>query len=552
MKNLLFRIIGPSNFSLKEKLLFFLILIFFITNFNYVSYPDEFVNLLAGQAIRQGHLPYVDFFDHHMPGAWYLASILLSLSFGSYVIFRLLFALFTFGILFAIALFIKRKFQDLYPFYLGFFLMYPLLAVYFWFHLFLGDSLAVLFFSAAFWLILAQTLTRKIDFRITIISSLFTFACIFSSLTYLYLGVVLYLWQIYLLWPDKKRILKLVAWIFTPYLIYLLFLFLTKSFADFYFSNFTYNTQIYISIPNYVRGRFFNPLKFALTLIFNFYTNYLPLLSKIKHLDLYLPVGVLASISTLLLLILLASRNLVLAGLFFFVLSFSAPRSNVDKITETDYQAALFIILGAISSFIVLYLFKNLRFKEQLIEDLKRVSQAVVAILLLFSFIFLFANTYNKYFQRYTQVMPSIRSREAASDFLNEILSRGDFFWVGPYDPHEAFFVKNGKLPGKYPTLLPQFKENEYLKSTFIEQFEKNPPKIIIFKQEASIFMTPATQFGDFFLEWMRGKYTQVSSISGIKVQKSPSGFNLQTDLYLLNSEKDKLLQTLRSKSYIE
>lgn len=544
--------IQSLKLTLLEKLIFFLSLIFFITNFNYVSYPDEFVNLLAGQAIRHGALPYVHFFDHHLPGAWYLASVLLSFSFGSFIIFRFLYALFTFGLLFSLALIIKRLNKDLYPFYLGFFVMYPLTAVYFWFHLYIADSLAILSFSLALWLILVQTITKKVNFPLILASSLATFALIFSSLTFLYLGLALYLWQLYLLWPDKKKMTKLAAWIIAPYLIYLLFIIVTGSFKDFYFSNFTYNTQIYISIPNYVRGHFFNPLKFALTLIFNFYTNYLPLLSRIKNLDLYLPIDVLAGLSTLILLILLGRRNLILGGLFFLVLSFSAPRSNIDKINETDYQAALFIILGALSSFVVLYLFQNLKLKNKLIDDLKRIAQSLVAIFLFFSFIFLLVNTYNKYFKRYTQMMPSIRDHADAADFVNEVLEEGDYFWIGPFEPHEAFFVTKAKLPGKYPTLLPQFKENEYLKSSFLAQFEKNQPKIIIFKNAASIFMTPSKEFGDFFLEWMKGKYTQIESIKDIKVLKSPSTFRLKKDLYLLNSDRDKLFQSLRDHGYIE
>jgi hypothetical protein len=46
--------------------------LFFVINSTFVSYPDEFINLLGGRAILLGKLPYRDFFDHHMPLAWYL------------------------------------------------------------------------------------------------------------------------------------------------------------------------------------------------------------------------------------------------------------------------------------------------------------------------------------------------------------------------------------------------------------------------------------------------------------------------------------------------
>lgn len=538
--------------TLKEKLLYLASLLLFITNFTYISYPDEFVNLLAGAAILHGRLPYVHFFDHHLPFAWYLAAIFLAFSFGSYVIFRLYFALFTFASLALLAIFIKRHFQDFYKYYLGFLIIYPLLSVYFWIHIYIADSLAALFFSLIFWLLIVQTLSRKVIYKAVVAASLLTFAMIFSSLTFLYLGLALYLWQLYLLWPDRKKALRLIIWMASPYLIYLLFLLLTGSFQDFYFSNFTYNTELYISIANYTRGHFFNPLKFGLTLIFNFYTNYLPLLTKIKHLDLYLPIAVMSGLGSLMFLILLLKKNLPAGILFFFVLSFSAPRSTIQTVNETDYQAAMFIVLGTITTLAALYLLKNLKLQDTLLSDLKRVIHAILAILFFFSFIFLLANTYNKYFLRYTQVMPSISNHSATALFIDNILDENDFFWMGPFEPNETFFVKKPHLLGKYPTLLPQFKENEFLKSSFLAQFEANPPKIIIFRHEASVFNTPSEKFGDFFLTWMSDKYTQIEKIQGIKILKSPSSFNLRTDLYLRNDQLDNLLETLRVQGYIE
>jgi hypothetical protein len=52
-----------------EWLIFVVILGVFVCNGLYVSYPDEYVNLLAAKAINAGHLPYKDFFDHHLPFA---------------------------------------------------------------------------------------------------------------------------------------------------------------------------------------------------------------------------------------------------------------------------------------------------------------------------------------------------------------------------------------------------------------------------------------------------------------------------------------------------
>jgi len=351
---------------------------------------------------------------------------------------------------------------------------------------------------------------------------------------------------------KSKKIVVFFAVCAAPYIIYFIYLLLTKSLYDFYFANFVYNTKLYISIPNYVRGRFFNPLKFGLTLIYNFYGSYLPLLTKIKFFDLYLPVGVLAGLGSLTLLLLLLSKNLMIGTLFFFLLSFSAPRSDIQNYHETDYQGGLFIVLGVISAIVALYLLKKLKVREVLIDDLRRITQVTLAIFVFFTLIFLLKNTYDKWYQVYTQKMPHIYDLSYTADFLDQVLDQNDYYWVGPYEPQEEFFVKKPRLPGKYPTLLPQFREDNYLKSSFISQFEQNPPAVIIFRHEASIFMTPALEFGKFFLDWMSSKYTSIENIKGVNVLKSPTGFNLRTDLYLQDNRREELLNKLKLNGYIE
>jgi len=212
----------------------------------------------------------------------------------------------------------------------------------------------------------------------------------------------------------------------------------------------------------------------------------------------------------------------------------------------------LFIVLGVISAIVALYLLKKLKVREVLIDDLRRITQVTLAIFVFFTLIFLLKNTYDKWYQVYTQKMPHIYDLSYTADFLDQVLDQNDYYWVGPYEPQEEFFVKKPRLPGKYPTLLPQFREDNYLKSSFISQFEQNPPAVIIFRHEASIFMTPALEFGKFFLDWMSSKYTSIENIKGVNVLKSPTGFNLRTDLYLQDNRREELLNKLKLNGYIE
>ena len=538
----------------KFNLIYVVILLLFILNSAYISYPDEFINLLGGVSINQGLLPYVQFFDHHVPFAWYLASFFLIFSFKSFILFRLYFAIFTFLILFILAKWIKKKNEDLHLFYLGFFFIYPLAGLYYWFHLYLADSLAILFFSVSFWILITQTFSKnRGDIKPLIASSFFVFLMCFSSLTFVYLAAALYLWHIYLIGITKfKKLAIFLIYSVSPYVLYIGYLFATNSFKDFYFANFTYNTQLYISIPNYVRGDNFNPPKFAATLFFNFLQGYMPLLSKIKHLDLYLPTGVLAGLSSFVLFLLFFAKDWILGIIYFFILSFSAPRSSLKTFDETDYQSGLFLVLGIASSFVALYILRNLKRENNLFEDLKRVSRFLIAVFLIFTTVFLITNYYGKYFLRYTQQIPSIYDLSQTKDLIGSLIEEDDYFWIGPYEPNEIFFTGKGKIPGKYPTLLPQFRENEKLKSEFIKQFEVNTPKIIIYKNKASVFNTPAIEFGKFFMDWMSDKYTQLEDIKEASLLKNPSFFDLKSDLFLLNDKKADLLKRLQSAGYIK
>ena len=525
----------------------------FLFNARYVSYPDEFVNLLAGKSILNGGLPYRDFFDHHLPLAWYLAAIFLKLSFGSYTIFRLIWSFFNFILLFSLAFYIRKRYPKIYPFYLVFLAFYPLTALYFWFHLYLADSLAVLFFALSFWLLLVQSFFKK-DLKencfISILVSLLNFCLVFSSATFVYLALFLYLWQLYFIRLNKKNIILFIFYSGLPYFIYTLYLFLTKTFFDFYFANFVYNTKLYISIPNYVKGSHFNPLKFALTLIDNFWSNYVVLLTFIKHLDLYLPIGVLAGLGSLTLLIILLIKKLPIGIIYFFVLSFSAPRSNISKFSETDYQGSLFIMLGLIAGIFSFYFLYQNKFKEIFLDDLSRVIKILLFIFGFFSFIFLGQNFYHKFFSVFTQKMPSVYNFSYVANFIDQIIKKDEYYWIGPYEPHHEFFVKNGHLPGKYPTLLPQFREDYYLKNDFLSQFNRNKPLILIFNHQASIFMTPADEFGGFFLEWIKKNYFNLDQLK-IKAKKSPSEFNIQTDLYLKKESLNDLIWRLKSADYL-
>ncbi|MCX6731219.1 MAG: hypothetical protein NTZ55_05205, partial [Candidatus Roizmanbacteria bacterium] len=490
--------------------LFAFIGILFLVNSQYVAYPDEFVNILGGKFILEGKIPYKDFFDHHLPGAWYISALLLLFSFGSFVKFRFFWGIVQFLILFFVGRFIQKRNKELFSFYLGFFLLYPFITMYYWTHLFIADGIAFLFFSSLFWMLFAESYETKHTLKTIIFLSLSNVVFVFTSLSYIYIALIFYAW-IFVLFlrmkPKLKDYLILVGVNAAPYIVYALYLVVSNSWKEFYISNVVYNTTLYMRVPNYTPGRFFNPIKFALTVIYNFFDTYIQLLVRIKEFNLYFPVDLVLALSTFLLFVFLLKELPIIGVIYFFILSFSAPRSNLMKIGETDYQSGLFIALGALSFFLVLWRYRHIKFTFEPLELVRKFLVAMVVLYGVFAAIFLVQNTYNKFYLRHTQKMPSIYDHAPTAFFINEVLKKDDYYWIGPYEPNEEFFVKGAKLPGKFPTLLPQFRESDYFSSEFIKQFETNKPKLIIYKHEASIFGTPALEFGKFFTDWMEGKY---------------------------------------------
>lgn len=534
--------------------LYAVIFLFFAVNSQYVAYPDEFVNILGGKFILEGKVPYREFFDHHLPGAWYLSALILLFSFGSFVKFRLFWGVIQFVVLFFVGRFIQKRNKEIMPFFLGFFLIYPTITMYYWTHLFIADGIAFLFFSSILWMLIVESYQKETKLRTAIRLSLVNFLFIFSSLTYIYIALLFYAWIVVLLLRTKQRwgsIIRFCLISATPYVVYGVYLFLSNSWREFYMSNIVYNTTLYMHVPNYTMGRYFNPIKFALTVIYNFYDTYIQLLVRIKEFNLYFPVDLVLALSTFLLFVFLLKELPLIGILYFFVLSFSAPRSNLMKIGETDYQSGLFIAIGTLSFFILLWRYKYIKFSFEPLETVRKFLVAMVVLYGLFAGLFLVQNFYNKFYLRHTQKMPSIYDHAPTALFINEVLEKGDYYWMGPYEPQEEFFVRQARLPGKFPTLLPQFRESEYFSSKFIEQFEAHMPKIIMYKHEASIFGTPAMEFGKFFTDWMEGKYIALEHIEGLTVLKSPETFTMRTDVYLLKSEKDTLLQRLMEKGYI-
>jgi hypothetical protein len=210
---------------------------------------------------------------------------------------------------------------------------------------------------------------------------------------------------------------------------------------------------------------------------------------------------------------------------------------------QTDYQMGLFIVMGTISAAYVLYqLLYDLDTKSFFVKFWRSILCFLLLMYFAFSLAFMLQNTLSIRYQRYMGMLPPTTNISDIADFVTRWIEPSDTYWIGPYEGHHAFYVKKGQTAGKYPSLLPQFRENDFLRNDFLHEMEKANPKMIIFHHEASIFQTPAIEFGAFFLDWMKGKYVNCVE-ARVECKSVVSGINVHEDVYLRLDSKDLFKQ---------
>ena len=161
-----------------------------------------------------------------------------------------------------------------------------------------------------------------------------------------------------------------------------------------------------------------------------------------------------------------------------------------------------------------------------------------ISIFLLSTTLFATFGAYHVWYERYMGNLSPIVNYSPVAEYIDRIIVNGDTYWIGPFEGHNYFFVKNGVFAGKYPSLLPQFSESDFLRQDFIAQMEKYRPSVVIFKHASGIFGTPADKFGAFFLDYLNSRYVTCKSLERACAQNLP-GFDVVGDVYVRKDRAD-------------
>lgn len=561
-------------FFLRHRYIFFALislLAVFLLNSFHEEYPDEYDSILGGKYINELRVPYRDWFQHHQPGAYVLAALILPFSGISFVNFRIILAIVFFTINVGGYYLVRSRLKtDYHRFYLYLIFVIALGATFFWGQMLLADTLAAYLFLPAFALVSIKSYyDEKIEPKDLFIISFFGFLTWFTSLTYMIIVALLTVYAVYLYIRSNQITLKirplirtLVTTVTVPYILFFAFFLITGSIGDYYFANITYNQNYYIY--NYPRppGAPVNPVRYSVVLAHDFINSYVPTLTSLQFFPLTDPLKFTLALSGFSLgMLFILKRKYALAVFLALIVIYGSARSNPSSIRETDYQSSMYIIL---SLFAGLFTLSEAR---RILDQKRSVPSKVIIIGVIFILngIFITSSVLDfgvkftsKFYPKYMGTMPLIYDRPEIAQYVNLMISDSDYVYIGPFEFKELFFLKSGKSASKYHWFLNHAAKSR-IKDELIADLSLNRPKVIVFKRNYAPWGGNPAEFNYFMTEFLDKNYFRLFVINAATPDfeykwkfANTRNFDIDGDFNLDIRHKDEILKELIAKDLIE
>lgn len=545
--------------------IFFFIFLLFLVNTFHEEYPDEYDSITGGLYITQGRLPYRDWFQHHQPLAYVLASILLPFGGRSFVRFRVLLALAFFALNIGAYFVLKKRFKKRnLNFYLVYLVVLALSTTYFWGQMLLADTLAAYLIIPVYaLLLLSEFYQKKFESCDLLIVSLFAFFAWLTSLSYMFLLAGLNVYALYLFFKserqkqtaNRKIFKKAVLILGLPYLVFFLYLVSTKSLGEWFFANITYNQRYYIY--NYPKppGAPINPMRYAIVIAYNFFGDFFPLLASVKNFVFENPFNVTLAISNAIFFIyLLLKKRYVFLFPFLITLVYSSVRSSPFGIHETDYQASVYILTSFVNGIFVFFALKESLDKREFSYSRKVIGSVLLIILSIYWFFnsfFIFLRFSQKFYPKYMGELPLIYDRPKIAPIINQLVDKDEYSWVGPFEFKELFYLQT-KVPSKYHWFLDHAVKSEKIKNEMIADFTKNKPKVIVFKRNYTPWGGDASTFNYFFTDFLDENYFRIfmlnQELEGFEYKwqiGNPRDFDIDGDFNFDKARRETIIRKL-------
>lgn len=557
----------------KKRFLFLFLGILFLvywTNTFHTNFPDEFDNIVGGWYIKQGKLPYIGFFSHHNPGAYFISAFITLFSDRSFVAFRMYWA----ALLFIAAggsWWILKKLlgkQDL-KFYGIYLLLAAVSATYIWGHMMLSETVVAYSLIPAYTLILLKSLyDQPLSLMDLIFISGAIFIAVFTSLTFAFAALILLFYTAYRyilqhIHKDTfslKMMKKFGYQIFVlslifglPYLLFLLYLLVTGSLSEYVFQSIVYNRDYYIyNFPKVAGIVSTNPFRYAISILYNTSIQFHSLLVQVRNFNFSYPETIallLANVGVII--FLLTKRKFLLATVVYLFLVFLNARSEPLNFKETDFHSTVYILTSLFHLAFILYVwFQSLNEKlHQGISLIYKFLFIVVGIYGFFLTIFFGRAYIEKVYARFMGQAPGIYDTPVVAPIINKIVSREEYFWIGPFEFQELLYI-NGRQPSKYHWFLPANARSEKIKNEITRDLHKNRPKLIVFKEDYSTFGVTPEQFNKTIVDILRADYFRITDLNAEGdhfevLVKGLHNFDIEQNFYFSKELKQEIIETL-------
>lgn len=565
--------------ALRRKLLFYskkksfwlwigfytLILFIYLINGRHEQYPDEFDNVLGGWYLLQGKLIYSDWFSHHGPLAYVVASVVEIFSRNSFVGFRFVYSIFLFFLTVLPFLFIRRQLKGIdIPYYFYFIILVALGSTYFWGHMLLADNLSAFLLLPVFVLIFLKVMYNRVFEKADyIFISIFSFLALMSALTYSFLvaGIYAFLFVYYFVGVGKKfkirDLVSLLAIIFIPYLTFLVYLIITGSLDDYFNQAIKFNRDYYIYYPGHEGKPPANPLRYAIVIAQGFHNNFSSMLNTIKGFNFDFPFNIALAVSNLSLGVYLLLKKKYL--LFLFVLGtliFANARTNPFDSRETDYQLSVYILISLfITSYAIYTIYKELNTN---IEYAKKLILSLVFVVLLiysfYNFTFLLRKFSYKTYDKYMGFTSQIYDRPKVAPYINQIVEKNDIAWIGPFAFEDLLYM-DANLPSKFHVFLPGMGKSEKFTSEMLSEFNRNKPSVIYYNRDYYILGASPKEYGKPFLNFLNSNYITLSTYQEGAYKYSTSidpSLEFDKKLFIRKDAIDEVIAKMQSLNYVE
>lgn len=548
--------------------LFAILLFIFLVNGLHESYPDEFDNILGGWNILHGNPLYSKFFTHHGPTAYFFAAFVEIFSGNSFVRFRMVYSVLLLSFYGFSFWYYRRSIgTHLSRFFPLFLIFIGVGATYFWGHMLLADNVSGVFLSLAISLVVIKHLHSKaLTLSDLVFISVLTFFSITSSLTYLYLIFILYLfvfWEYFrssnLSFRRIKNYLYPLIVFFIPFAVFFVYLLLTGSLSDYLYQNFDFNQKYYIyNYPRQPGETFINPVRFAIIIAHEFLMSFTDLLNQIKDLNFYFPFNIALAVgNTAFVIYLFVKRKYKILLFIILMLIYANGRSNPLTSGERDYQSAVYIFTSIMLGVYLLY-----TLYEELGSNLELRKKIVFSTLLIIVFVYSFANFMflgrkfiDRAFQKYMGKAPLIYDRPQIAPILNTVLTQEDYTWIGPFEFEELFYTK---IPNasQYQIFNPGMGRSEKIHNGLIEDFEMTRPKLIWFDKKFFIFGMNPEMYGQKFVSYITEHYTTLleyrqGDSKYVSVKPIDPKTDIETKLYIRRENVNEIIGKLVSRGII-